>query len=569
MRIAWIAAVLLAFCVSCEKDPNDADTWVDQLDDRAKVNEALRHLERLADPASIKPLGEAWRKSNKQSNLLRALITVAGHVDPKADPKAAKGQWKDALPYLIEAVENFDPGSRRSIDDAMVACDALGRSKDPSVVPTLLAAAQKPLPKLHEGNHVKLAAIRALGNFDQPQVITALVQILETDPEKQIVRMNAAAALALAETGDPKALPTLLKATVSIGAIFQQTRAAVTRIGKPAVPALIKMFQEQDPDVQKIYNDKGLATKAPGVVVYRAALLLGDLRAKEAVPQLMAGLSAPPRIAFYDEKSGAPGPTTHEGILGALRQIMDPGSAAAVKAYWTNPKTDDGIRPVAIDVYSMLATDDSALNDLVKYIKDEQAEQQIRTAAIMAYGRLGKTKESENALDDLIAVYTAKIAKADEKAKSPKEEERATADDEKQVATYYRDQLTEAKTRIGIAVECGSDPMCYAKALPPTQKDFRAGQPGLPRAERALIELAKMGDKARPAADALLAAAESSERFVRQGVLLALPRVAALPCDKCAARLDEIIEKQADNTTLDFLTGETRVVHNYFLWAGK
>jgi hypothetical protein len=30
-----------------------------------------------------------------------------------------------------------------------------------------------------------------------------------------------------------------------------------------------------------------------------------------------------------------------------------------------------------------------------------------------------------------------------------------------------------------------------------------------------------------------------------------------------------VIEKQQDTTTLDFLTGETRIVHHYFLSAGK
>src|SRR5262249_6733886 len=99
--------------------------------------------------------------------------------------------------------------------------------------------------------------------------------------------------------------------------------------------------------------------------------------------------------------------------------------------------------------------------------------------------------------------------------------------------------------------------------------NFKVGSPNLARAERALLELGKLGEGATGQTDALLAGAETTERFVRQGILLALPRVAKLPCQKCADRLNQVIEKQADTTTLDFLTGETRIVYHYFLWAGK
>src|SRR5262249_40910231 len=291
------------------------------------------------------------------SNILRVLISVAG----QKDAKTGKAAWSNALPYLQDAVENFDTAASRSIDDAVVACDALGRSGDPAVVPTLINAAQKPLPKLHPGNHVRIACTRALGNFHDPKVAEVLIRILETDPERQLIRLNAAAALALAESGDPKALPALINAMYFMPAIFQQVRQAVSRVGKPAIPVLLNLLQEKDAEVARKAKEKGFEKKAPGNIVYKAALLLGDLRAKEAIPYRTAALKTEPRIAFTDEKSGAPGPTTHDGILGALRLMMDPGAAPAVRAYFTDAKTDDGIRPTAIDVYSMIAGDDSGL----------------------------------------------------------------------------------------------------------------------------------------------------------------------------------------------------------------
>jgi HEAT repeat protein len=571
MRLA-IGLVLVGVLASCEKDPGDPQTWIDKLDDRKEMNDALRHLERMGDPSSVKPLGEAWKKQNKPSNILRVLISVAG----QKDPKTGKAAWTNALPYLQEAVESFDVAASRSIDDAVVACDALGRSGDPSVIPTLMNAAQKrsangePLPKLSPANHVRIACTRALGHFRDPKVADVLIHILETDPDKQLIRLNAAAALALAESGDPKALPALINAMFFMPAIFQQVRQAVTRVGKPAIPELLALFQEKDPEVAKKAHDKNFEKTAPGNIVYKSALLLGDLRVKEAVPLLTAALKAEPKIAFYDEKSGAPGPTTHDGILGALRLIMDPGSAPAVRAYLVDPKTYDGTRPTAMDVYSMIAPDDSALADLWKFAKDEKEEAPIRLAAIVAYGRLARAKDQEKPLLDMAQVYEDKLKKAEDKLKAAtKDDEKAVAEDEGRVAGYWRDALHESVQRIEIAVECKQDPACYAKALPPTTRDFRPGGPGLPRAERALLEIGKMGERARAQTDALLAGADTTERFVRQGILLALPRIAALPCTKCADRLGQIIDKQAETSTLDFLTGETRIVYHYFLWAGK
>jgi hypothetical protein len=561
-------------CGACEKDPDDPQTWVDQLDDRAKMSEALARLEYLGDPRSVKPLGEAWRRSNKQSQILRTLIAVAG----KTDAKTGKASWGDAVPFLIEAVNAvWEGGSKRAVDDGVVAASALGRSGDTAALPVLLDAAQRPLPMRHEGNPVRLGAIRALGNFHDPKVIDVLTKILEAPTDKQLVQLNAAAALALAESGDQKALAALTRAMIFVPAIFPQVRTAITRVGKPAVRAMTAVYQEKDAELAKLAKERGFDKKAPGNMVYKGATLLGDLRAREAVPMLLDGLKSEPRIAYYDERSGAPGPTTHQGILGALRLIMEPATAGTVKAYWANPKTDDGVRPMAIDVYGILASDASALGDLLKLAKDEAQEPAIRQAAIVAYGRIARTKEQQRPIDDLRASYEDKLKKAEAK-KPEKDEDKAKVEDEKSIAAFFRDALAEAQARIGVAVECKEDAACYAKAIP--VKDLKAVKPASKpgdkqsvdmvfRAERALLELGRMGDKARGSVDTLLAAVDSKERFVRQAILLALPRVAPLPCTKCADRLNQVIEDQSNETTLDFLTSETRIVYNYFLWAGK
>jgi HEAT repeat protein/PBS lyase HEAT-like repeat-containing protein len=565
---------VLVSVLACEKDPNDPQTWIDKLDDRSSLNEALHHLSRLNDPRSIKPLGDAWKKGNRsQPSILRAMIDVAGH--PGADGKA---QWGGAIPYLIEAVDQFD-GNARSADDAVVACDALGRSGAREAVDTVLKAAKKSYPYGHPGNGVRLACILALGKFRDPRVGDTLIAILEEPPAPKLARINGGAALALAESGDPKALPALIKAMIFISAITPQVRPAIARIGKPAIPPLMDLLQHKNKEVEdKVaslkWNDQGtgkgmIPGKAPGNVVFKAAAMLGDLRAHEAVPLLTEELRREPKIAFYNEQTNppTPGPTTHQGVLGALQAILDPQAAPTVRAYMVDPKTDDGVRPLAIEVYGWLApaNDTSGLGDLQKWIKDENAEPGIREAAIRAWGRIARTGSEAAVMDAYVAEYDKKIKAAEDKgAAAKKDEDKAIAERERAVASYWHDVFAEAKQRISVVTECKDDAACYAAKLPPKVKDFKPGQPGMPRAERALLELARMGQRGASQVDAVLQGVDTSDRFVRQAILLTLPRLAPLPCPKCVDRLGQVIEAQQNTNTLDFLTGETKVVHNYY-----
>ncbi|RMH40027.1 MAG: hypothetical protein D6689_14960, partial [Deltaproteobacteria bacterium] len=226
----------------------------------------------------------------------------------------------------------------------------------------------------------------------------------------------------------------------------------------------------------------------------------------------------------------------------------------------------------------------------------------------LAYGRLAYKKQHLEPLDYMIDRFKKpadeNAKKADAEAKKAEKYEKIGADYEKKAladkknqqalmkkandafakAEGHRDEearlrgvsdsyrgyqrgFEESKWRAEVGIECGSDPMCYAKYL--DAKDIAVGKPGLPKAERALIQLAKLGPKAAPALDALLKHVDTSERIVRQGILLALTRVAPKPCDRCVQRLDEVIKAQENQTTLDYLTADTRIVRNYFRWAGR
>jgi hypothetical protein len=139
--------------------------------------------------------------------------------------------------------------------------------------------------------------------------------------------------------------------------------------------------------------------------------------------------------------------------------------------------------------------------------------------------------------------------------------------------------------RVEIAIRCKQDINCYASTLQQKPadaakfnaayiKDFKDWNPeeqaGLVEAcvERAMLEIGKRGTKASALTDKLLDSAKSDSRTIRQSVLLALPKIAAVPCANCEAKLQDAIRAGEGKTTLGNLNLETTMMKNYFGWAG-
>lgn len=590
---ALAGAFLLTLC-ACPKDEYDPDTWIDKLDDpedAQEFNYAVTRLEQLRDPKAIAPLAKAWERYNRASNILRAMVHLAG----EEEFQGKKGPfWEDAIPSLEKAVADFDVADRRSIDDAVFAADALGQAKDSDTIPTLIDAATKKMPKLSPGQNVRIAAIRALGNFGKNErVVDTLVRVLEADVKEQDIRLHAAAANALAQTGHPKALQPLLKALYAISPIYQQVRNAITRLGPTAIPELIKIFQGKHAEINKFAKENDFATdcdsaqgpkskcKAPGNLRFKAATLLGDLHAEKAAPILAKALKSSPKVAFFNPKTGAPGPPDHQGILDALKKIGDEATADDVLAYAKDKGTDDQTRPIAYDVYSMLATDRKGLSYLESVIRDDSIEEdQIRLSAGMAFARLATKKADLKVLDGLKRRYTELAESYDKKAeKATKEFDKSynqrTADQYRTTASTFE----QYKTRARVGIDCRGDVKCYVKflSMTPDQVLEELKVPGrdkmkrnlknahrIAALERALLDLRKMGPAAKDAVPKLLELAKSTEHIIRDGVLLAMVKITGRDCAKCRDRLAEVIDEQKDQSTLDILTADTKVVLHYY-----
>jgi hypothetical protein len=139
--------------------------------------------------------------------------------------------------------------------------------------------------------------------------------------------------------------------------------------------------------------------------------------------------------------------------------------------------------------------------------------------------------------------------------------------------------------RIEIAIRCKQDITCYAGSLKLTPeavakndalyikdiKDWtKDEQMGLVEAsvERAMLEIGKRGTKAGALTEPLLDSAKSENRLIRQSILLALPKIAAVPCATCEAKLQDVIRAGQGKASMDELNLETTMMKNYFGWAG-
>lgn len=609
---AYLAATCLALAATgCPSDEHDPQTWIEKLDDRREAQEAIIKLQRLKDPVAIKPLAKVWEERSRPGQVLRAIIDLASIEDAQGNQ-----HWEDALPVLRKAMEEFDVSDADSIENAKMAADALGEAKDPDSIELLINVVKKSMPRRSPGQEVRRSAIRTLGKFgDDARAVDALIGVLKVKLEDQLPELFAAAADALGETRSPKAALPLIEAIYKIPPVYAQGRRALVAIGKPAIPELIKIFEGEHKEINALAKENKFNTncdremgpdsdcRQPTNLEATAAALLGDLYAKEAVSPLVAGLKRPAQPAFFFP-NGESGPTQHQAIFGALRKINDAKAEGAIRAYWQDSTTEDALRPWAIDAYSSLSTSTDALGALAKLIKDEEQEPDIRMAAGQAYARLVRDTKEYEPLLYMVERYKKEATKFDrevqklepklEQAKKDKNQgkqdevgqELAMAQARASGYRNYQRAFEQNLARANAGVRCKQDPQCYGAILDESGDDVgkklsehikdldkwspeEKGNLKLAAAERALFEIVKMGDKARPVMDKVLQHVESPDRIMRQGTLLAMVHVAKLPCDECVTRLDAVIEKQKEDTKLSELTKDTQVTRNYFLWAGR
>ena len=180
----------------------------------------------------------------------------------------------------------------------------------------------------------------------------------------------------------------------------------------------------------------GTTCIAPGNLRFKAASLLGDLRAREAIAFLVSSLDAPPAVAFYDPRSGTPGPVDHMAVLDALRKLGNSGSAEGIARYMKASSTSDEVRPLAMDVYSMLARDTKALGYLKKTFQGK--DDSTRHTALLAYGRLVTQAKDLAPLEKGIKTQLKAARVQDKKAGRAKGRQKADPEGDRSHRTNYK-----------------------------------------------------------------------------------------------------------------------------------
>ena len=519
-RVSLVFTLALGLGAACTGDPNDPATWAKQLKNLRTQKEALDHLANMdveKARVAVPELIELF-KDTKRPEHLEAL---ARYLDPRTKP------------IMIEALDYTED----DFDRATIAAGVLGDMKDPEGVAPLIKAAEKELPVKSRANNARIAAMRALVKIGDKRAVPSLMKILTTSADDQDFLLNQKAALGLAEFRDPQAIPALIKGLFMTGrgtGIFQECRLALVRIGAPAIDPLIQLLQEKNPDIQemaqKLKFEAPPPDGTPGVVPHKAAILLGDLRAKKAVPVLAARLKMKPR---GDE---------HRSALIALGYIATPAAVEAILADLKDAKVDPAERASAADAL-YLSGDRRAVPTLLDVAKN-------------GYVTTGGQKASDLRASSAIAL--ARIA-----GKETYDPFKALFDKE----TAAQGVFGSALERMGVAKECDRDLSCYGKKL---------NDPMWERSEKAAFAIAFSGN-AKQGVPILLGAMKPittmvPERYpVHQAILFALARLGTKDCKECIEKLDKQIERDEKAVRLPGardLLGETRVTEAIILNKG-
>jgi HEAT repeat protein len=507
--LAFVLAVGLV--PACQGDPNDPLTWAKQVKNLRTQKEALDHLANM-DVEKARPAVPALIDLFKDTKRPEHLEALARYADPRTQD------------IMVEALDYSDD----DFDRATIAAGVLGDMKSTESVPALIKAAEKELPIKSRANNARIAAMRALVKIGDKRAIPTLMKILTTSADEQDFLLNQKAALGLAEFRDPQAIPALIKGLFMTGrgtGIFQECRLALVRIGAPAIDPLIALLQEKNPEIQemaaKLKFEEPPPVGTPGVVPHKAAILLGDLRAKKAVPALTARLR---QKARGDE---------HRSALIALGYIATPQAVEAILAELKDAKVHPAERASAADAL-YLSGDRRAVPTLLELAKS-------------GYVTSGGQKASDLRASSAIAL--ARIA-----GKETYEPFKVLAEKETEAEGVFGSALA----RMQVANECSQDLSCYGKKL---------NDPAWERAEKAAFAIAFSGDQ-KKGVPLLLSAMKPittmvPERYpVHQAMLFALARLGSKDCKECIEKLDKQIERDEKAVRLPGardLLGETRV----------
>lgn len=315
-----VASASLLACA----DESQPEYWIEKLEDRAWRAKAVERLNQFYEDALTKADKDPNHPEVKAllDKLVGPLTNMYVNEYESLDEKARESvinllaAFRDPRtePALKKAFEEFGKRGRGG-KDVKWASRAVRDMKLKSAAPAVFAAFEKTKPSTKEGAYYR-DLNEALLVVADPGWSSQLVAMVEKewpirDPKKKPTAemmeelrdqayQTITAAQVLGELGDPAAVKPLMKV------ILDPTRSdaaneallALTKIGKPAVDASVKLLQDKDKELAE-YHQKRIqkatgADKPPGGTphVSRAAAILGALGRPEAIKPVLEALSS-------------------------------------------------------------------------------------------------------------------------------------------------------------------------------------------------------------------------------------------------------------------------------------
>lgn len=567
---------------------------VDDLDERWResASKAAAAIGESGDTSGIDILVETVnRKMNAKAERVRF------------DAIVALGKFKD--PKAVEALSNVLRADEETQDPALfvAAINALGDMRSAEAVPALLEIMYRLPPAFAQVRR----ALAASGSTVGPELRKILrgehagINTLFTEKKALGVYCgDKGKPQRPADQCEPISAKDYYPAMI-LGDLYDAA----------AVPDLIAALKK--PELPVYYSDDTPAGLTQHQAIYGSLQKIGSA---EAAPAIKAVWSDPkaPAAARALALNTFPLVARDTADIPALVAIAGSQEAqeirvAATLAVAALASSDANVSTLQAeaDKYAKMSAEQRAKADEKKpaYDTAKTAQDEAKKAHSKASDEAKQL--AAKALKDK-TVTTEDLAKATEAATAAKKVLETANEAFKKASGEYKPFDDQAKAfrasqrffqtqiaRVEIAMRCNGDGACLIKAVPEAfdketldkkaneiaghlgtyikdLADWTAEEKrGLVNAQvdRAMVELGKMGNKAADLTPALLTAAKSEDSATRGSVLLALPKVAKVPCAECETALDAIIAAAEGKSTLRGVTQDTEMVRNYFSWAGK
>lgn len=489
-----LVCLALLGTAACEGDPNTAEYWVKQLEERKTRDNAIKEIRKDRKPIHVDGLVALSKVADDPNRADTALLLgQIGEKFPETREKVG--------PALVDMVDfgvggASDKASRQKNNTNKAVADAVARIGYQNGAETLARLLDS------KDNNTRLAAVTGLGVVKNPAAVDKLLQVVNEDDNNFMVKN---AIKALGNIGDAKAVPSLVRLMFFERAVsfYSEASYALFQIGKPAVPALVDTLNGKTDHIGKI------STKVdPWIVKAKCIQVLvdiGDPKGTEGALTVLksADTGEPSQLlakSFVVRPVGQAGakdaaPLLRKQALNVdITQAEGPLEALAML----------GDRAFAADVLKLASRDGYYADCKAADFDEEQckgSEVEVRTLRLTAGTRLGGAA-------DLAAVEKMEAAEKD---------------------TKLKEALGKDKARLVAAKECGDKVDCWVGKLKDPSAKVR---------DKAAWELAWRKDPAT--ANAMLDALTDEDLHVRAALFVGLLRL--LPkdgADKVAKQLSD------------------------------